>query len=91
MIDSESLATTAKNLFQKVSIRRLFGSFQRGDLQPRGHHHRFMSDYRRHLEANATNSSMTNSSVMPAEPSSDEMSLQDEGSILQNSISDKKI
>ena len=38
---------------QKRSIRRLFGSFQRGDLQPRGHHRQFVADYRRHLDANA--------------------------------------
>ena len=44
---------------QKRSIRSLFGSFQRGDLQPKGHHQTFMSDYRRHLEANATQSVTT--------------------------------
>ena len=41
---------------QKISIRNLFGSFQRGDLQPKGHHHSFMLDYQRHLDANAMQS-----------------------------------
>jgi hypothetical protein len=41
---------------QKRSIRNLFGSFQRGDLQPKGHHQSFMLDYQRHLDANAMQS-----------------------------------
>ena len=57
---------------QKGSIRRLLGSFQKGDLQPCGHHQSFVADYRRHLEANASGSGRSSDIAADVDTSFDE-------------------